>query len=153
MEEIFGSYLTFKEDGYSRPSGPACDLVFQQVTDLCRILGFNEIQSICVKGSEPVDLCNRLKNVNRLSDLNILAVHMSDLPLSDTAIIVPIYAVAVPSQLCFSLLLAEIVSYWMNGLTGTIRVHRSYWFCLLHMYAMYWKQYRVRYQKLTRADK
>ena len=36
LEEMFGSYLTFTEDGYVHPSGPAYDLVFQQAPDLSR---------------------------------------------------------------------------------------------------------------------
>ncbi len=36
LEEMFGSYLTFTEDGYAHPSGPAYDLVFQQAPDLSR---------------------------------------------------------------------------------------------------------------------
>ena len=44
LEEMFGSYLTFTEDGYAHPSGPAYDLVFQQAPDLSRILGFDGIQ-------------------------------------------------------------------------------------------------------------
>ena len=44
LEEMFGSYLTFTEDGYAHPSGPAYDLVFQQAADLSRILGFDGIQ-------------------------------------------------------------------------------------------------------------
>ena len=35
LEEMFGSYLTFTEDGYPS-SGPAYDLVFQQAPDLSR---------------------------------------------------------------------------------------------------------------------
>lgn len=38
--------------GYSHLLGVAYDLVFQQASDLCRILGFNEIQSIGVKGND-----------------------------------------------------------------------------------------------------
>ena len=30
LEELFGSYVTFTEDGYEHPSGAAYDLVFQQ---------------------------------------------------------------------------------------------------------------------------
>ena len=42
LEEMFGSYLTFTKDGYAHPSGTAHDLMFQQVSDLRRILGFSE---------------------------------------------------------------------------------------------------------------
>ena len=49
LEEMFGSYLTFTEDGYPHPSGPAYDLVFQQAPDLSRILGFDEIQAVVWK--------------------------------------------------------------------------------------------------------
>ena len=59
LEEMFGSYLTFTEDGYVHPSGPAYDLVFQQAPDLSRILGFDEIQASDVKGREPMDVSNR----------------------------------------------------------------------------------------------
>ena len=59
LEEMFDSYLTFTEDGYVHPSGPAYDLVFQQAPDLRRILGF-EIQADGVKGRELVDVSNGL---------------------------------------------------------------------------------------------
>ena len=43
LEELFGSFVTFTEDGYSHPEGAAYDLVFWEAPDLRRILGFDEI--------------------------------------------------------------------------------------------------------------
>ena len=68
LEEMFGSYLTFTEDGYPS-SGPAYDLVFQQVPVLSRILRFDEIQASGLKGREPVDVSNGLNYIRIYSNL------------------------------------------------------------------------------------
>ena len=86
LEEMFGSYLTFTEDGYVHPSGPAYDLVFQQAPDLRRILGFDEIQASGVKGREPVDVSNGLNCIRIYSNLVKQMISFETSPLVDCMI-------------------------------------------------------------------
>ena len=86
LEEMFGSYLTFTEDGYPHPSGPAYDLVFQQVPDLRRILGFDEIQASGVKGREPVDVSHGLNCIRIYSNLVKQMISFETSPLVDCMI-------------------------------------------------------------------
>ena len=83
---MFGSYLTFTEDGYAHPSGPAYDLVFQQTPDLSRILGFDEIQANGVKGREPVDVSNGLNCIRIYSNLVKQMISFETSPLVDCMI-------------------------------------------------------------------
>ena len=83
---MFGSYLTFTEDGYPHPSGPAYDLVFQQAPDLSRILGFDEIQASGVKGREPVDVSNGLNCIRIYSNLVKQMISFETSPLVDCMI-------------------------------------------------------------------
>ena len=75
--------MTFTEDGYAHPSGPAYDLVFQQAPDLRRILGFDEIQASGVKGKEPVDLSNGLNCIRIYSNLVKQMISFETSPLVD----------------------------------------------------------------------
>ena len=86
LEEIFGSYLTFTEDGYAHPSGGAYDLVFQEAPDLRRIFGFGEIQATGVKGSSPVDLSNGLNCIRIYSNLVRQVIAFETSPLVDCMI-------------------------------------------------------------------
>ena len=69
LEELFGSFVTFTEDGYAHPSGGAYDSVFWETPDLRRILRFDEIQAIGVKGRVPVDISNGLNCIRIYSNL------------------------------------------------------------------------------------
>ena len=73
-------------DGYAHPSDPAYDLVFQQAPDLCRILGFDEIQASCVKGRQPVDESNGLNCIRIYSNLVKQMISFETSPLVDCII-------------------------------------------------------------------
>ena len=83
LEESFGSFVTFTEDGYAHPSGAAYDLVFQQAPDLRRILGFDWIQAIGVKGRVPVVISNGLNCIRSYSNLVKQIISFETLELVD----------------------------------------------------------------------
>ena len=85
LEEMFGSYLTFTEDGYPS-SGPAYDLVFQQVPVLSRILRFDEIQASGLKERELMDVSNGLNCIRIYSNLVKQMISFETSPLVDCMI-------------------------------------------------------------------